>query len=366
MNDKINVYVIGDNYFLPDLVINQFKEVLTPHLERLSFHAQHLPYPIDSLYLEDASVIPTGMAWDNNMNETYGRHGVREYYGSDELLDGKINEADILIVHGVAVPGFILNQAKHLKLIGCLRGGPVNIDMDTARQRGIQVTNTPGKNAQGVAEFTIGLILAHLRNIVTGSRYFSEGRYRPYYYNYNVSGPELAGQKVGLIGFGKIAQLLTGLFRAFGTIVFAYDPFVDPQEIESKGAVPCTFDDLIANCDIISVHARAKKGEPPMFGEEQFAKMKPTATFVNTARGGLVDYPALYRALLDGQIAGAALDVYGLESFDFYKKLINLENVTATPHIAGSSRETVVRGAVMMAEEIKRFLEGAPLLYKIK
>ena len=366
MNDKININVIGDNYFLPELVINQFKAILAPHLERLSFHAQHLPYPIDSLLLEETSVIPTGMAWDNNMNETYGRHGVREYYGSDELLDGKIDEADILIVHGVAVPGFILNQAQHLKLIGCLRGGPVNIDMDTARRRGIQVTNTPGKNAQGVAEFTIGLILAHLRNIVSGSRYFSEGRYRPYYYNYNVSGPELAGKRIGLIGFGKIAQLLTGILQAFGTTVFAFDPYVDPTLIESFGAVPCSFDELIATCDIISVHARAKKGEPPMFGAPQFAKMKPTATFVNTARGGLVDYPALYRALVDGQIAGAALDVYGLETFDFYKKLINLENVTATPHIAGSSRETVIRGAIMMAEEVKRFLEEEPLLYQIK
>ncbi len=365
MNDKMNITVIGDNYFLPDLVIDRFREILAPHLDRISLQSHHLPYPIDSLYLEDTSVIPTGMAWDNNMNESYGRHGVREYYGSDELLDGRIDEANILVVHGVAVPGFVLNQAKDLKLIGCLRGGPVNIDMDTARQRGIKVTNTPGKNARGVAEFTIGLILSHLRNIVSGSRYFAQGRYRPYYYNYAVSGPELSGKKVGLVGFGQIAQLLSGLLQAFGATVFAYDPFVDPQEIENRGAVPCAFDELVATCDIISVHARVKKGEPPLFSERQFAMMKPTATFVNTARGGLVEYPALYQALVDRRIAGAALDVYGLETFDFYRKLINLEQVTATPHIAGSSRETVLRGATMMAQEIKRFLEGEPLLYRI-
>jgi D-3-phosphoglycerate dehydrogenase len=357
--------IVGDNFFKPDIVIDCFRDVLSAHLDDLAFEGLKLPYPIDSLYLGDESVIPTGMAWDDNMDEDYGKHGVREYYGKDDILSGRVGDADILVVHGVAVPGFVLEEAAKLKLIGCLRGGPINIDMETAARKGIQVTNTPGKNAQGVAEFTVGLILSHLRNIVSGSRYFAEGRYRPYYYNYDVSGFELQGKKIGLVGFGRISRLLTRILAAFGAEILAYDPYVENAEIAAAGAVPCGFDELVSGCDIVSVHARAKKGAPAMFGPREFRMMKPTATFVNTARGGLVDYPALYGALSEGRIAGAALDVFGLERFDFYRKLITLPNVTATPHIAGSSRETVLRGAAMMAEEIKRFIEGEELLYRM-
>ncbi len=361
----MKIFVAGDNYFIPQVVIDCFKDVLSSHLGSLVFESVKFPFPIDSLYLEDSSVIPTGMAWDNNMDEDYGKNGVREYYGKDDILSGRISDADILIVHGAAVPGFVLKQAKNLKLIGCLRGGPINIDMDTAREKGILVTNTPGKNAQGVAEFTVGLILSHVRNIVSGSRYLAEGRYRPYYYNYDVSGFELQGKKIGLVGFGKISRMLTRILSAFGSKIYAYDPFVEVSAIEESGAVPCSFDELVSGCDIISVHARAKKGAPALFSAREFKMMKKSATFVNTARGGLVDYPALYEALTSGDIAGAAIDVFGLEKFQFYRNLINLPNVTATPHIAGSSRETVLRGSEMMAQEVKRFLEGNEILYRI-
>ncbi|MFA6508517.1 MAG: NAD(P)-dependent oxidoreductase [Treponemataceae bacterium] len=361
----MKVLMVGDNFFKPEVVIDCFKNVLAENLDMLEFSELKLPYPVDSLYLDDASVIPTGMAWDNNMDADYGKNGVREYYGKDDILNGKLDDVNILIVHGVAVPGYILKQAPALKLIGCLRGGPVNIDMEVAGQKGILVTNTPGKNAQGVAEFTIGLILSHLRNIVSGNRYFIDGRYRPYYYNYDVSGFELERKKIGLVGFGRISRILTNILKAFGSQIYAYDPYVEKDDIEGFGAFPCDFETLISECDIVSVHARAKKSAPAMFGKKEFALMKKTATFVNTARGGLVDYPALYEALIGKKIGGAALDVYGLERFDFYRKLINLPNVTATPHIAGSSRETVLRGSVMMAEEIKRFINSEELLYKI-
>lgn len=361
----MNVLVVGDNFFVPELVIGCFRETLGGRAAPLRLEGLKLPYPVDSLYLGDGSVIPTGMAWDDNMDADYGKRGVREYYGKDDVLSGKLDGVEVLVVHGAAVPGFVIGQAPALKLIGCLRGGPVNIDLETARGRGIQVTNTPGKNARGVAEFTVGLILSHLRNIASGSRYFAEGRYRPYYYNYGASGCELEGKRVGLVGFGRISRLLAGLLKAFGCGVLAYDPYVERAEIEAAGAVPCGFDELVSGCDIVSVHARAAKGAPPLFGAREFGLMRKTATFVNTARGGLVDYPALYAALAGGKIGGAALDVFGLENFAFYRKLINLPNVTATPHIAGSSRETVLRGAAMMAEEIGRFLDGEELRYRL-
>jgi D-3-phosphoglycerate dehydrogenase len=361
----MKIFIAGDNYFKPEIVIERFQNILSPYLTEIEFESLKLPYPIETIYLDEQSVIPTGMAWDNNMDENYGKCGVREYYGQEDILDNHVSDVDILIVHGVAVPKTVIQKAEQLKLIGCLRGGPVNIDIDEAKRRKIAVTNTPGKNASGVAEYTIGLILSHLRHIAESSRYFLEGEYKPVYYNYDIAGMELENKKIGLVGFGRIARKLTKILQAFSAEVYVHDPYVDEKDIKECGAVPCGLEDLLSNSDVVSLHARASKNVQPLIGERELSLMKSTALLINTARGMLVDYQALYHALTHNKIQGAALDVFGLENFEFYKRLISLPNVTATPHIAGSSKETVLRGSVMMAEEIKRFIENEPLKYKI-
>jgi len=362
----MKIFVAGDDFFIPNIVIENFRKVLVDHLDKLEFDSIKFPYPIKSRHLNDDTIIPTGMAFDDNMDENYGKLGVREYYGKGTELEGLIDDADILVVHGVAVPGYIIKKAENLKLIGCLRGGPVNIDMEAAKEKGIIVTNTPGKNDQGVAEYVVGLLLAHIRNIVSSNRYFIQGEYRPYYYNYEIVGMELQHKKIGLVGFGRIGRAPTKILHyGFSAQVYTYDPYVDAKTIEENGAIPCEFHELLKTCDVISLHARGSKNGQPIIGEKEFSMMKPDAIFVNTARGPLVDYPALYDALINKKIGGAALDVFGLENFSFYRKLINLPNVTATPHIAGSSRESIVRGSLMMAEEIKKFIEGSPLSFRI-
>lgn len=362
----MKIFIAGDDFFKPDIVIDNFKKVLADHKDKLEFDSIKFPYPIKTRYLADDTVIPTGMAFDDNMDENYGKLGVREYYGKGTELEGLTDDADILVVHGIAVPGYIIKRAEKLKLIGCLRGGPVNIDMDEAKSKGIAVTNTPGKNDQGVAEYVVGLILAHVRNIASSNRYLIQGEYRPYYYNYEVVGMELQNKKIGLVGFGKIGRALTKILHyGFSSQVYTYDPYVDAKTIEDNGAIACEFDELLKTCDVVSLHARGSKNGQPIIGERELSLMKPDALFVNTARGPLVDYPALYDALMQKKIGGATLDVFGLENFKFYRSLINLPNVTATPHIAGSSRESIIRGSVMMAEEIKKFIEGSPLSYKI-
>lgn len=355
----MKIFVAGDKYFDPQTVISGIKAVLRD--DTVEYDGVLLPYPVDHIPLSDDTTVPTGMAWDINMDADYGTRGVREYYGRNDTLKGKLVDCDILIIHGAALPASIIDEAARLKLIGCMRGGPVNIDVAHAAAKGIRMTNSPGKNAQGVAEFTIGLLLAHIRHIPEGVAGLYEGKYVQRYGSYDVLGWELEGKSFGLIGFGRIGQKLARILHGFGCTVRAHDPFMNDEAIAANGAIPASLDDLLRESDIVSLHAR---GKGRIMGKREFALMKPGAQFINTSRGTLVDYPALMAALKSGHLGGAALDVFGTEPFAFYRELCSLPNVTSTPHMAGVSRETVQRGIAMIADEIRLFLRGEKLNYE--
>jgi Phosphoglycerate dehydrogenase and related dehydrogenases len=356
----MKIFVAGDRYFDPQTVVSGIKDIL--HDDAVSYDSVLLPYPVDHIPLDDDTLVPTGMAWDINMDADYGTQGVREYYGANDTLSGKLGNCDILVIHGAALPASIIDQAPRLKLIGCMRGGPVNIAIDHAAAKGIRITNSPGKNAQGVAEFTIGLLLAHIRHIPEGNAGLYEGKYVQRYGSYDVLGWELSGKAFGLIGFGRIGQALAPILRGFGCTVYAYDPYMDRNVAEKAGVIPCSLEDVLRQSDVVSLHAR---GRERIMNAREFALMKRGAQFVNTSRGTLVDYQALMDALKSGHLGGAALDVFGTEPFRFYRELCALPNVTATPHMAGISRETVQRGIAMIGDEIMRFIKGEELNYEI-
>ena len=358
----MKIFIAGDKYFQPEIMIPLLQEKLKKLPEPVTFDSVKLPYPIDHIPLADDYVIPTGMAWDKNMDEDYGTQGVREYYGRNDTLKGMLSDCDILIVHGAALPASILDEAKQLKLICCMRGGPVNIALDYAKSKGIVCSNSPGKNAEAVAEYTIGLLLAHIRHIAEGKQGMYDDQYIQRYGSYDELGFELSGKKFGLVGFGRIAQRLNHILQAFGSEVLAYDPFMPEEKIREMGAAPCTLDALLQDADVVSLHARSKG---VLIGEREFGLMKPSAFFINTARGTLVDYKALKTALEEKRLAGAALDVLSTEPFAFYRELLAMPNVTITPHMAGVSRETVLRGVEMTGDEICRFIAGEPLSYQI-
>ena len=358
----MKIFIAGDKYFQPNLMISTLKEMLKDCPADLVYESVELPYPVDHIQLTDDYVVPSGMAWDQNMDEDYGTQKVREYYGRNDTLKGRLSDCDILIIHGAALPASIIDEAKNLKLICCMRGGPVNLDLDYAKSKGILCSNSPGKNAEGVAEYTIGLALSHIRHIPEGTAGLARDQYRQRYGSYDVVGYELEHKKFGLVGFGRIAQKLCRILKGLGCEVLAYDPFQPEDRIMELGAVPCDMDTLLQQSDIISLHAR---GKGCLIGEKEFAKMKPSVLFINTARGSLVDYKALKAALEQGKISGAALDVFGPEPYSFYRELSSMPNVTATPHMAGVSRETVLRGIEMTGGEIRRFLTGQPLEFQI-
>jgi D-3-phosphoglycerate dehydrogenase len=360
----VKIFIAGDLYFKPGVVIDIFQDILKDVSVPIEYDSITLPYPIDHIPLTDNSIIPTGMAWDNNMDEDYGAEGVCEYYGRSDALKGLLGNCDILVIHGAALPPSIINEAPKLKVICCMRGGPVNIAADYAREKGIVLINSPGKNAQGVAEYTIGIILAHIRHIPQGYNGLFKNQYIQRFNQYDVLAYELEHKRIGIVGFGRIGQALSKILGGFGCDICTFDPNIDPQRAVSLNAKPLALKELLKTCDIISLHARG--AGKPLIGAAEFSIMKSSALFVNTARGTLVDYPALADALKAKKIAGAILDVFGLEPFSFYKELISLPQVTAAPHMAGTSRETVARGSIMVAEDIKRFIAGEPLKHLVK
>jgi D-3-phosphoglycerate dehydrogenase / 2-oxoglutarate reductase len=250
-----------------------------------------------------------------------------------------------------------------LKFVAVSRGGPVNIDMNAARAKGIYVVNTPGRNASAVAEFTIGAILAETRNITRGHEALRKGEYRGDLYRADITGRELSEMTVGLVGYGEVGRRVVKLLKAFGCRILVSDPYVQLSADDLRdGIIQTSFDNLVAEADVISLHARVTPETTRMIDENTMRRMKPDATLVNTARGPLVDYDALHTVLASGHLRGAMLETFAIEPVPPDWPLLQLPNVTLTPHIAGASVHTVKFAAGLAAEEVRRYLAGEPAL----
>ncbi len=185
--------------------------------------------------------------------------------------------------------------------------------MQAATARGIPVAYAPGANAQAVAEFTIGLLLAESKHIARSHHALKQGNWRVDAYLYERSPRELRGQTVGIIGFGHIGQLLMPYLLTFGLRVLVFDPYMEAERCHALGAQQTDLATLLAESDFVTLHARVTSETRGLMGAAQFSQMKRGATFINSARGPLVDYDALYSALVSGHLAGAALDNFALE-----------------------------------------------------
>lgn len=286
---------------------------------------------------------------------------VQEYSGRVEDIIPLVGEAEVLVVDAAPVTRAVLDAAPRLRAVACTRGGPVNVNVTACTQRGIPVFNSPGRNASAVVEFTLGLVLAHLKNITLGHHFLKQGVWRGDLYRYEKVGPELPDLTVGLVGFGHIGRGVARVFSLLGSRILVCDPYVERNQVEGQGYRLVDLDTLLREADVVSIHARLTRETRKMIGARELGLMKPSAYLVNTARGGLVDYEALARALAEGRIRGAALDVYDLEPLPPDHLLLRLENVTMTPHIGGASRTTVYRGIRMVAEDLAAYFAGRPV-----
>lgn len=285
------------------------------------------------------------------------------YRDSTEYINKiKKEEADVLITEGDMIDKDVLESCS-IKIIGVCRGYPDNVDMDVATSKGIPVFFTPDRNADAVADLTIGLMLSQLRHLTkidrllkSGSFFVDSGEKLAELYQ-RFLGWELGKKTVGIVGLGGVGYRVAKRLRfGFDCKVLVYDPYVDEKKINEVKGKKVDLETLLKESDIISLHAKVTEENLGMIGEKEIALMKQNAYFFNTARAALVDEDALFEALKNKRIAGAGLDVFGSEPVDSDNRFLELDNVTVTPHSGGSTFDAEIRQSLMIAEDIEKYL----------
>jgi D-3-phosphoglycerate dehydrogenase len=336
------IAIIGDQFMLSEIFEEAIRERC--RLFDVGIERHDLPWP------------------DQAMEHGYaveGMAGLKEYMGSADEVVGLTGDAEMLVTHLAPLSAGIMDRLPDLKFVAVSRGGPVNIDMNAARERGIIVVNTPGRNASAVAEFTIGAILAETRNITRGHDALRRGEYRGDLYRADVTGRELSEMTIGIIGYGEVGRRVVKYLKAFDCRILVCDPYVQLSAGDlNDGVIQCGLDRLLAESDVVSLHPRVTPETTRMINAEALGQMKRDATLVNTARGPLVDYDALYEVLKTGHLRGAMLETFAIEPVPPDWPLLQLPNVTLTPHIAGASVKTVRYAAGLAADEVRRYLAG--------
>ena len=250
-----------------------------------------------------------------------------------------------------------MDAFDNLHIIGVIRAGLENIDVEAATKRGIAVVNASGRNADAVSDFTIGMILAEIRNIARSHHSIASGGWQEEFAS-SATTPDLRDKTIGLFGFGAIGKLMAEKLKGFHINLLIYDPFIDDSVVEQFGGRLVDKNTLFKESDIVSVHARLTSENQHVIGRNEFALMKPTAYFINTARAGLVDYAALVSALEKHQIAGAALDVFETEPLSLDDPLRKLDNVTLTTHRAGATLDAANNSPRLIFERMRQVIAG--------
>ena len=269
------------------------------------------------------------------------------------------NNIDIFICEADVLRRNILENLKTLKLIVCAKGTEFFIDFEAATEKDMIVAYTPGRNANSVAEFTIGLILAITRDIVKNHNIVSNRKW-PILSAFSERGIELNGKTAGIVGLGAIGYRVGTILKTFGIKILVYDPYVKEDRLKNLEARQVDLDTLMKDSDIVTVHALLTDETKGLISKEKLLLMKPTAYFINTSRGKIVDEAGLIEILEEKRIRGAALDVYAREPIKRKSQLLELENVIHTSHIGGSSADVPFYSSKMAYEEVLRYLEGKP------
>ncbi len=275
----------------------------------------------------------------------------------DAKVADEIADADALVVRSkTKVTAELLGHAQRLRAIGRAGVGVDNVDLDAATKRGIVVMNTPGGSANSVAEHTLGLALALARRIPQADASMKKGAWE----KKKLTGTELRGKTMGLVGLGMIGREVARLARAFQMEVIAFDPYVSSSLAEGQDVKLVGLEELLQSSDFLSLHAAATPETKHLINAERLALAKPGIRIINCARGELIKEEALLEALESGKVAAAALDVFEKEPPP-EPRLIAHPNVVATPHIAGSTAEAQEIVGIKIAEQIRDYLQlGVP------
>lgn len=277
-------------------------------------------------------------------------HGVTAAPVPAEVIDA-VGDAEVLALHFAPVPAVLLDAGTSLRAVVVARAGLENVDVDAASRNGVAVCGVAGRNASGVAELALGMMISEGRDVARSDAMIRAGGWRP---DAAPPGREVGDSTVGMIGFGNVGHHLAERLRGFGVRLLVADPYLDAERLASYDRAEQTdLDTVFRESDFIVVQARLTKETERFIGAAQFALMKPTAYFVNVARSRLVDYGALYDVLSTGRIAGAGLDVYDDEPLAADSPWRRLPNTTMTPHFAGDTDVTNQRSTRLVADKIR-------------
>lgn len=298
---------------------------------------------------------------DNLVNaDTLKQFGEVEEFGLlryDEVAE-KIADADMVVCNKTLLDKNTLRLAKNLKYIGLFATGYNNIDIDYCKEHNIAVCNAGSYSTNAVAQHTFALILEHFNNTANYNKYVQDGLWKrsktfsPFVYPLS----ELAGKTLGIVGFGNIGRAVAKIANAFEMRVIAFNR----SEKQADCVEFVSFDTLLEQSDIVSVHCPLNSESQDMFDKNAFAKMKKGALFVNTARGGVMVEQDLFDALQSEHLGGAAIDTLRVEPMEEDCILMGAKNCIITPHIAWAPVETRVRLMNIVADNIRAFLNGTP------
>jgi (S)-sulfolactate dehydrogenase len=273
----------------------------------------------------------------------------------EELLVGLVGVDALIVRNRTQVDAALLARAPQLRVVGRLGVGLDNIDVAACAARGIEVIPATGANALAVAEYVVCTVMLLLRGAYLSTADVAAGKWPRARLG---EGREMAGKRIGIVGFGGIGRLVAKLAQGLGTKVLAADSAItatDPVWRESAVAYR-GLDDLLAESDAVTLHVPLTPATRHLLSAGRLARMKRGAVLVNTARGGVIDEAALAESLTGGHLAGAALDVFETEPLPAGSPLAGAPNLLLTPHVAGVTRESNVRVSGMIAEKVAQFL----------
>ena len=279
-----------------------------------------------------------------------------------------LQEVDGMVARKLRVGAEEMDRAPRMKIIARHGVGLDSVDLEEATRRGILVTNTPGANRESVAELALSFMLALARRIPQAQKAMASMPkgdieiFSALLEQYNLTGIDLEGKSLGIIGTGRIGSTVgRKCIAAFDMKVKGYDPYVSSEVMKTFGVEKVErLEDMLPRIDFLTVHCPLTQETKGMVGKKELARMKKGAYVVNTARGGIVNEKALLEALNSGHIAAAALDAWEVEPPDPKDSLLNHPNVVGTPHYAGTTEESLYRVGIAAVEEVIRVLRGEP------
>ncbi|MDR0648456.1 MAG: 2-hydroxyacid dehydrogenase [Synergistaceae bacterium] len=336
----MKVLLLGDRFITNDIFRLALERRFDGSGIRFEYSAHQLQWPVAPMESNDE---------------------VAEFSGTDDEIIPFLKDAEVVLTHTGCFTKKAIDSAPALKAIALGRGGPVNVNVAACSERDIPVIYAPGRNSNAVAEFTVGMIIAQSRSIPQSHHCLRhEHRWRGDLYANEMVGTELSLSTVGLVGFGAIGSKVAKIMSCgFGSRILVFDPYISDEERGKYADYTFTdLDTLMSESDYVSLHAKATKETASMIGAREIGLMKRHAILVNTARPQLVDYAALYAALKEGRLRGAALDVFEDEPPSQLSMLYSLENVTATSHLGGASLQAAEIGAARAADGLYAFIAG--------